>query len=73
MQLTCICQEIKTLVCEKIMVYHIDMKKTIAGKKIRQEQENIKILKEFFKKSGDMIDAAIKESHRKYPDLFKSS
>ncbi|HSW88855.1 MAG TPA: hypothetical protein VLF89_08480 [Candidatus Saccharimonadales bacterium] len=49
------------------------MKKTIAGKNKRREQENIKILKDFFKKSGDMIDAAIKESHRKYPDLFKSS
>lgn len=41
--------------------------------KEKQEQENLKILANFFKESTAIMEAAIKESHRKYPKLFNNS
>jgi hypothetical protein len=41
--------------------------------KTQQEKENLKILGKFFKESTAIMETAIEESHRKYPDLLKSS
>jgi hypothetical protein len=49
------------------------MKRSLAIKNKKREEENIKILKAFFEKSGAMIDNALKETRRKYPEMFKSS
>ncbi len=41
--------------------------------KKQKEEEIAKILAHFFKESSKIVNTAIKESHRKYPELFKSS
>ena len=41
--------------------------------KTQREKENLKILGKFFKESTAIMETAIEESHKKYPDLFKSS
>lgn len=39
----------------------------------KQEEEVAKVLAHFYKKSSKIVATAIKESHRKYPDLYKAS
>lgn len=41
--------------------------------KQQQEKENLKVLANFFRESTAIMETAIKESHKKYPDLLKSS
>jgi hypothetical protein len=38
-----------------------------------QKAEVTKILANFYKESSAIVNAAIKDSHRKYPNLFKPS
>ncbi len=47
--------------------------KKVISKKRQQEEENLKVLANFFKESTAIMEAAIKKSHEKYPDLFKST
>jgi hypothetical protein len=44
--------------------------KAITNKKATKAEVNA-ILADFFKKSGDIVDNAIKRTHKKYPLLFK--
>jgi hypothetical protein len=58
------------------MAYDIAMKqakKPVQQTKNQQEKENLKILGKFFKESTVIMETAIEESHRKHPDLLKSS
>ena len=49
------------------------VKKPARQTKQQQEKENLKILAQFFRESTAIMEAAIKKTHKKYPDLLKSS
>lgn len=46
---------------------------SLSQKEKESKDEVAKILAKFYKESSAIVNAAIKESHRKYPKLFKSS
>lgn len=48
-------------------------KNPVRQTKGQQEKENLKILTNFFRESTVIMETAIEESHRKHPDLLKSS
>lgn len=47
--------------------------KKVISKKRHQEEENLKVLANFFKESTAILHAARKEARQRYPDLFKAS
>jgi len=49
------------------------VKKPVRQTKSQQEKENLKVLANFFRESTVIMETAIEESHKKHPDLLRSS